>query len=225
VQKIKKQLLFVLDGLGLAEGLALVGAADAVVLVAVAVADLSDAAEVVACSGVEDLLGEAEAVCVGLAEALVAAAEEPGSVAETATVRDAVLTVELPVGPAATTLPAGAPSLPPPALPYSRNATTMMPAKPPVSISPIPCRFSPRRSARERRDESLSSWSSPTEMPRRPPPADLGALSSRVESASETADGIRSVERPSCALESSNPVAPQPGQDTAPLRCLRQFLQ
>jgi hypothetical protein len=154
VQKIKKQLLFVLDGLGLAVGLALVGGAEAVVLVAVAVADLPGAAEVVACSGVEDLLGEAEAVCVGLAEALVASAEDAGPVAEAVTVRDAVL-VELLVGPAATTLPAGAPS--PPALPYSRNATTMMPAKPPVSISPMPCRFSPRRSARDRRASSLSS--------------------------------------------------------------------
>jgi hypothetical protein len=37
--------------------------------------------------------------------------------------------------------------------------------------------------------------------------------------------GIRNVERASCTLESSIPVAPQPGQDSAPLRCLRHVLQ
>ena len=37
--------------------------------------------------------------------------------------------------------------------------------------------------------------------------------------------GMRTVVRESCELDSSSPVAPQPGQDTAPLRCLRQVLQ
>jgi hypothetical protein len=37
--------------------------------------------------------------------------------------------------------------------------------------------------------------------------------------------GMRTVVRASCGFESSSPVAPQPGQDTAPLRCLRQVLQ
>jgi hypothetical protein len=37
--------------------------------------------------------------------------------------------------------------------------------------------------------------------------------------------GMRTVVRESCEFESSSPVAPQPGQDTAPLRCLRQVLQ
>lgn len=37
--------------------------------------------------------------------------------------------------------------------------------------------------------------------------------------------GIRTVVRASCEFESSSPVAPQPGQETAPLRCLRQVLQ
>ena len=37
--------------------------------------------------------------------------------------------------------------------------------------------------------------------------------------------GIRTVVREFSALASSSPLAPQPGQDTAPLRCLRQVLQ
>lgn len=38
--------------------------------------------------------------------------------------------------------------------------------------------------------------------------------------------GIRTVERTSCTRSSSSPVvAPQPGQDTAPFRCLRQVVQ
>ena len=37
--------------------------------------------------------------------------------------------------------------------------------------------------------------------------------------------GIRTVERTSCIFVSSSPVAPQPAQDTAPLRCLRHVLQ
>jgi hypothetical protein len=216
VQKINQQLLFVVDGVGSAVGLALVGEADAVVLVAVAVADVLGAAEVVVCSGVEGLLGEAEAVCVGLAEALVGASEDAGPVGEIVDrVRAAVLAVAVPVRPAATTLPAGAPS-PPPALPYSRNATTMMPAKPPVSIRPIPCRFSPRRSARDRR-----AWSAAACARRAPSLTPASWPSPSIE----TTDGMRSVERPSWTADRSRPVAPQPGQDTAPLRCLRQFVQ
>ena len=149
-----------------------------------------------------------------------------------------------------------------------------MPAKPPVSMSPIPRRFSSRRAVRGRLPASsfrpLSSFSSLKETPRRPPPADLVSLASLVASASETTEGrglsecrarpasgcgpvTRSpsygslsgtgrrardvgrpesltggsctVERPSCTLDSSSPVAPHPGQDTAPFRCLRQVLQ
>jgi hypothetical protein len=37
--------------------------------------------------------------------------------------------------------------------------------------------------------------------------------------------GMVTVDRTSWTLESSTPVAPQPGHDKAPLRCLRQVLQ
>ena len=278
MQKISQQLC-VFDGDGLAEAVVLVGEADAVVLVAEAVADVLAAAELVCCSGVEDLLGdgELEAVCVGLAEALVARAEDAGIVVETVIVNDAALPVPEPC--TATTLPAVDPSVPPPLLPYTRNATTTMPAKPPVSISPIPRRFSCRRALRDRLASSaaaraarrpLSLPSSATDMPRRPPPADLAALTPVASSASETTEsrglsvcrprpascsgpvttspsygsasgtgrragdlarrgpltgGNCTGERPSRTLESSRPVAPHPGQDTAPFRCLRQVLQ
>lgn len=65
-----------------------------------------------------------------------------------------------------------------------------------------------------------------------------GSYSSSEESGGRAADarrfspapssstrGIRTVERTSWTLESSTPVAPQPGHDRAPLRCLRQVLQ
>ena len=266
------QQLSVFDGVGLAVVLEVDGEADAVVLVGVGLADALAGAELGVCCGVEDLLGEAEAERDGLAEALAALADVTTSDAEIVTVRPAPLTVDVLLAPAATTLPAGAPE-PPPALPYTRNATTATPAKPPVSMSPIPRRFSSRRAARGRLASSfrpLSSFSSPKETPRRPPPADLVSLASLVASASETTEGrglsecrarpasccgpvTRSpsygspsgtgrracdlgrpesltggnctVERPSCTLDSSSPVAPHPGQDTAPFRCLRQVLQ
>ena len=273
-----------LDGDALAEALALadVGEADAVVLLAVALADSLVGAELVVVSSVGDLLGEAEAVavCVGLAEALVASTDDAAADAETVTVSAAALPEALPSAVAtATALLAGAPAPPLPTLPYTRNATTATPAKPPVSISPIPRRFSDRRDARDRRASSAarprlppSASSAATDIPRRPPPADLAPLplpASLAASASETTEGrglsarrpptgpcgpvtrspsygsesgtgsracdlacpepltggIRTVERPSCTLESSRPVAPQPGQETAPLRCLRQVLQ
>ena len=131
----------------------LVGAL-AVVEVAAAVVDLVATAELVVPCGVGDALGEAEvAVCVGLAEALVASTDVRDDAADadadTDTVSDPGLIDEV-AAPAATSLPAGLPSPPPTALPYNRNATTMMAAKPPVSMSPTPRRFSARRSARDR---------------------------------------------------------------------------
>lgn len=275
------QQVCVLDGDGLAVGPVLVGEADVVALVAVGLADLLAGAELVDSCGVGDILGdgESEAVCVGLAEALAALSDEAGIVAEIATVNAWLLTVDgLPVV-TETTLPAGDPS--PPVLPYTRNPTTAMPAKPPVSISPIPRRFSPRRGTRDARASSAEraprprSSSAATGMPRRPPPADLDPLPPSfplpTASTSETtegrgrserrprpassgsltrspsygvasgtgsrpgdlaaarpgpsAGGICTVARASCTLESSSPVAPQPGQDTAPLRYLRQVLQ
>jgi hypothetical protein len=269
------QQLTVFDGVGLAVVPEVVGEADAVVLVGVGLADALAGAELGVCCGVEDLLGDGEAERDGLAEALVALAEVTTSDAETVTVNPAPLTEDVLLAPAATTLPAGDPA--PPALPYTRNTTTAMPAKPPVSISPIPRRFSSRREARGRLASafrslsSFSCFSSLKETPRRPPPADLVSLALLVASASETTesrglsecrarpasgcapvtrspsygslsgtgrrpcvlagrpgpltDGICTVERPFCTLDSSSPVAPQPGQETAPFRCLRQVLQ
>jgi hypothetical protein len=195
------QQLWVLDGDGLAlVELVAVGEADAVVLVGAALVDSVATAELVVCSGVGDSLGdgEVEALCVGLAEALVAPAEDAGADAEVA----APLALEVPAEATATTLPAGVPSLLPLVLPYMRNPTKAMPAKPPVSISPIPRRFSPRREARVLRSSSAacaarpmsslvsSSVSASAENPRRPPPADFEMLSLVLAAAaSETSEG------------------------------------
>ena len=268
----------VLDGDALAVGLALLD--EVADLVGEGLADLEGGAELVVSCAVGELLGdgELEAVCVGLAEALVTVADT-WSDAEIVTVSAWWLAVEVRAGAVATALPVGDPA-PLFVVPYTRNATTAMPAKPPVSISPTPRRFSDRRAVPDpdRRASSFvpfaareprSPSSSAKEMPRRPPPADGGARSGSVASMSETTGGrglsagrsgsagcgpvtrspsygsgsatgsraggltgsssatggMLSVERESCTLESSSPVAPQPGQDTAPLRCLRQVLQ
>jgi hypothetical protein len=111
------QQVCVFDGDGLAVARVLVGEADAVPLVAVGLADALAGAELVDSCGVGDRLGEGEreAVRVGLAEALVAGAEEAGIVAEIATVNACSLAADGWPVLTETTLPVGEPS--PPALP------------------------------------------------------------------------------------------------------------
>ena len=112
-----------LDGDGLAfavVGLAVVGTLLAFVVVVVA-ATLLDAvvatAELVVCSGVGDLLGVAERVgeaeCDGLAEALVCSTIDCEAEADIVAVGE-LARADVATGAPATTLPAGAPSAPPP---------------------------------------------------------------------------------------------------------------
>ena len=170
--------------------------------------------------------------------------------------------------------------------PKSMNATTAMPAKPPVSMSPMPRSLCESRSARGLlRDppppDALGAADSDADADLAAAfgagldaaldadlgaglDADLGAdlacaasgavlacaasvlavsfacdgpggsnevgtklpsAGAGVPGSSFSTRGIRTVERTSCIFVSSSPVAPQPAQDTAPLRCLRHVLQ
>ncbi len=114
----------------------------------------------------------------------------------------------------------------------SSGVARPLPCEPPRAALPVSAAFAAARaSTRDIRGSAPAAPMTRVLSECREPDAPGGPSSGSGDRACDFARrgpstfGMRTVVRESCEFESSSPVAPQPGQDTAPLRCLRQVLQ